>query len=352
MSGNQVESPYRDRRRNVEINLGKTCNSKCVFCLDGVPDEQERAFMPWEQLQAELRRWRGAGYLSVGFHGGEPTVYPHIVPAVAYAAELGYSRIALATNAMALHRRELCDELVAAGLSRVTISMHGHCAALEDRLTQVPGAFAKKRRAIDHLRDHRDGGRLRDGLSVNTVVNALNYRHLPKLLQLVFDELGLEDLRVNFVRSEGNAAQDQSLTPTFTEVVPALMKAVILNEHHFKKVFTFGGIPICVLPDEMLRSSHLLRKCMGDVYRDLATACSIRSEGYDDGVSEVEGGRSRFNWQDRKRLDLKHFLGACSHCELNDTCEGVWRQYLDLHGGGEIVALRRDGSVIVRVTPR
>lgn len=352
MSANQVESPYRDRRRNVEINLGKTCNSRCVFCLDGVPGEQERAFMPWEQLQVELRRWREAGYLSVGFLGGEPTVYPHILPAIAYAAELGYSRIALATNGLALHRRALCDQLVDAGLSRVTISMHGHAASLEDRLTRVAGAFAKKRQAIGHLRDHRDRGKLRDGLSVNTVLNAWNYRHLTKLLQLCFAELGLEDLRVNFVRPEGNAALDPSLTPTFTGVVPELMKAVILNEHHFKKVFTFGGIPICVLPDEMLRSSQLLRKCMGDIYRDLATDCSIRSEGYDDGVSEVEGGRARFNWQDRKRHDLKHFLGPCGACELNDTCEGVWREYLDLHGGEEISALTREGSAMVRVKPR
>jgi len=339
-----AQSDLRDDRKNVEINVGKACNSRCVFCLDGDPSERDRAFMPLSELRAELGRWRQEGYESVGFLGGEPTLYPDLVPAVAHAAELGYSRIALATNALVLHDRQRCDRLIAAGLTRVTLSMHGHTAALEDRLTGVPGAFDKKCQAIGHLQDWRRRGRLRDGLSVNVVLNGLNQGHLPRLLRFFFDELGLDDLRANFVRPEGRAARDEQLTPRFTAVVPQLMKAVILNEHHFHKVFTFAGMPLCVLPDALLASSHLLHKSLGDVYRDLQTDCSIRSEGYDDGVSKVEGGRARFNWQDRKRFDLKHQAEACTRCEANPICEGVWRDYLDRYGCDELTALRRAGD--------
>ncbi len=342
------DSLVRDGRKNVEINLGKTCNGACLFCLDGEPSERDRAFMPWDELQSELRRWRQNGHASVGFLGGEPTVYPHIVPAVAHAAELGYDRIAVATNGLVLHDLERCESLVAAGLTRVTLSMHGHTAALEDRLTGLSGAFDKKCQAIGHLRAHRDRGKLRDGLSVNAVLNEHNYRHLPRLLRFFFDELQLVDFRVNFIRPEGRAARDQGLTPRFTDVVPQLMKAVVLNEHHFMKVFTFAGMPLCVLPDELLSATHLLRKSLGDVYRDLATDCSIRSEGYDDGVSKVEGGRARFNWQDRKRRDLKHQAEVCGRCEARAICEGVWRDYLELHGAGELSALDRRGDGFLR----
>ncbi|MBW2459457.1 MAG: radical SAM protein, partial [Deltaproteobacteria bacterium] len=348
MTQGPADSPFRDDRKNVEINIGKTCNGHCLFCLDGEPSERDRAFMPWDELQSELRRWREDGYRSVGFLGGEPTVYPHIVPAVAYAAELGYGRIAVATKGLVLHERERCADLVAAGLTRVTLSMHGHTAALEDRLTRVVGAFDKKCQAIGHLRALRERGQLPDGLSVNAVLNAHNYRHLPKLLKFFFDELGLDDFRVNFVRPEGMAALDEELTPRFSDVVPQLMKAVVLNEHHFKKVFTFAGMPICVLPDELLSATRLLRKSLGDVYRDMATDCSIRSEGYDDGVSRVEGGRARFNWQDRKRRDLKHQAEVCRRCEASKICEGVWRDYLELHGADELSALGRRGDGFVR----
>ena len=37
MDGNQPASQYRDPRKNVEINIGKACNNRCVFCIDGLP---------------------------------------------------------------------------------------------------------------------------------------------------------------------------------------------------------------------------------------------------------------------------------------------------------------------------
>ena len=346
-----TDDPQRDTRRNVEINLGKSCNSRCVFCLDGQATRAEAAFTPWEELRAELERWRAEGYLSVGFLGGEPTVYPHLTRAVAAAAALGYTRITLATNAMRLAQDSFVTELVDAGLTRVTISMHAHTAALEDGLTTVAGSFAKKCQAIEHLQQHRARGALRDGVSVNAVLSRVNYPHLPRMLRFFFEQLGLDDLRVNFIRPEGNAAHDAELTPPYTAVVPVLVKAILLNEYHFKKVFTFGGIPLCMLPAELLTSRHLLRKVAGDLYRDLATACSIRSEGYDDGVSQVEGGRARFNWQDRKRHDLKHTLETCRECVMNETCEGVWRTYLEIYGGEELSALRHVAGELRREHP-
>ena len=351
---NQVESLLRDPRRNVEINLGKACNHKCVFCLDGVPSKEDKRFMPFDELKTELERWRDEGHLSVGFLGGEPTVHPHIIEAVAHARQLGFTRIAVATNALMFRREKFVDGMIDAGLTRVTISMHGHTQELEERLTEVPGGYAKKLTAIAHLQDRmRRNGALPDGLSVNIVLNGWNYRHLPQMMKFFFDEVGLDDLRVNFVRPEGYAEAIASLTPTYTEVVPVLMKAILLNEHRFKKTFTFGGFPMCVLPDELLNSKHLLPRYMGDIYRDLSTDCSIRSEAFGGhGVAQVDGGRARFNWQDRKRYDLKHHVATCNDCELGATCEGVWRGYLDIYGPTEASAVRRERGLLRRESPR
>jgi MoaA/NifB/PqqE/SkfB family radical SAM enzyme len=348
---NQVASHLRDVRRNVEINVGKACNNKCVFCLDGMPTKEDQSFIAFDVMKAELERWRRDGHESVGFLGGEPTMYPKIAESIGYARELGYTRIAIATNAMMFRRQEFVDRLLGAGLTRVTISMHGHTQELEDKLTDVPGAFEKKVHAIAKLRERRDKGELRDGLSVNIVLNGWNYRQLPKMMKFFFEEMGLEDLRVNFVRPEGYAEGNADLTPTFTEVVPVLMKAILLNEHHFKRVFTFGGLPLCVLPAQLLNSKNLLRRYCGDIFRDLSTDCSIRSEGWPEGVSKVEGGRARFNWQDRKRYDLKDHLAPCRTCELTDVCEGVWNGYLDIYGSAEISTLSWSGGRLLRGDP-
>jgi len=350
-AANQVESPYRDLRRNVEINVGKVCNNKCVFCLDGMPSKADHAFIDFEVMKQELRRFRADGHLSVGFLGGEPTTYPKIVESVAYAKELGFTRIALATNAMMLRRMEFTDKLLAAGLTRTTISMHGHTPELEDRLVMVPGAFEKKRTAIRNLLARKAEGHLKDGVSVNIVLNAWNGPHLLRMMKFFFETAGLDDLRVNFVRPEGYAEGNADLVPTYTEIVPLLTKAILLNEYHFKKTFTFGGFPLCVLPEELLRSKHLLGKYCGDIFRDLSTDCSIRAET-EYGVASFEGGRARFNWQDRKRFDLKHHMDSCQRCALTDVCEGVWRGYLDVYGSAEFAPLAWEGGAAARHAPR
>lgn len=345
-ASNQVPSRFRDERRNVEINVGKNCNNKCVFCLDGMPTKEDRRYIAFEEMKAELDRWRAEGHLSVGFLGGEPTTYPKIVESVAYARDLGFTRIALATNAMMLRREVFLDALLAAGLTRTTISMHGHTPELEDKITMVPGGFEKKVTAIRHLKARQARGHLRDGVSVNIVLNGWNYKHLLPMMKFFFDEMGLDDLRVNFVRPEGYAEANADLVPTYTDVVPLLIKAIVLNETHFRKVFTFGGVPMCVLPKTLLESEPLLRRTMGDIFRDLSTDCSIRKEGDNgvDGVAVAQEGRARFNWQDRKRFDLKLHVPACETCAFTSVCEGVWRGYLEIYGEEEFAPLTRSGA--------
>ena len=358
----QPYNPDRDHRRNIEINIGKSCNNRCVFCLDGMPKREDRSYMPFDQMKSELSRWYEEGHRSVGFLGGEPTTYPKIVHSVAYARELGYTRIAIATNATKLRLKHFADRLLDAGLTRVTISMHGHTAELEDKLTRVPGNFEKKCTAIRYLVEKREQGFLPDGLSVNIVLNGWNYRYLPKMLKFFYQTMKLNDVRINFVRPEGYAEGSRDLTPRFRDVVPVVMKAVILNEVHFQRTFTFGGIPMCQLPAHFIESEDLLRRYMGE-YRDLSTDCSVRSESNQevaevrgvrdlklvenrrrDGVVKKSGGRARFNWQDRKRFDLKGHPEACKQCELVSTCEGVWQGYLDIWGDSELRAFQRSAE--------
>jgi MoaA/NifB/PqqE/SkfB family radical SAM enzyme len=332
---------WRDVRRNVEINVGKICNNKCVFCLDGMPATEMRRYMPWEDMKAEIQRWYDRGTRSLGFLGGEPTTYPWILDAIRFGRDLGYTRITLATNGTKFFRHDFVDKCLDAGLTRVTMSMHGHTPELEDRLTRVPGNFHKKVSGLTYLLERRNAGQLRDNVSVNIVTNGWNYRFLPNIVRFFFD-LGLDDVRSNFVRREGYAEDDASLIPHYTEVVPYLVKAILLNEYHWKKTFTIGGVPLCVLPKELLANRSMARRYVGE-FRDLDTDCSIRtlnSDGFPEGIAEIDGGRARFNWQQRKRFDLKKHVGACETCRYTDVCEGVWREYLDLHGAAELKPIR------------
>lgn len=349
LDGNQPFNPLRDRRRNVEINVGKACNNKCVFCLDGFPSPENRKYMAFEDMKQELEHWYAQGSRSVGFLGGEPTTYRHIVESVAYARDLGYTRIAIASNITRMAKLAFADKMLEAGLTRVTVSMHGHTPELEDRLTRVPGVYEKKCAAIRYLKQKEAEGYLKDGVSVNIVLNGWNYRYLPKMMKFFYEDLGLADLRINYVRPEGYAVGSRDLTPQYKDVVPVLIKAIVLNEKHFKKVFTFGGFPHCVLPKALLADQDLMRRYAGE-YRDLSTDCSVKADGageggkdappdgHTDGVSVIAGGRARFNWQDRKKFDLKGGPSACPSCVRRPVCEGVWKGYLDIYGDAEFEA--------------
>ncbi len=331
---------WRDTRRNVEINVGKICNNKCVFCLDGLPATEMRRYMPWPDMRAEIDRWHANGNRSLGFLGGEPTTYPWIVDAVRHARDLGFTRITVATNGTRLARTDFADKLIDAGLTRVTMSAHGHKPEVEDRITQVPGNFLKKQAALKYLVKQRDAGKLADNISVNIVVNGWNYMYLPNMLRYFFG-LGLEDVRANFVRAEGYAWDHLDVIARYTEVVPYVVKAILLNEYHFKKTFTVGSFPLCTLPMELVGSRSMARRYIGE-FRDLDTDCSIQTlsgEGFKDGVAQVEGGRARFNWQDRKRNDLKRHVKACESCRYTDVCEGIWKEYLQIHGEEEFRAI-------------
>jgi MoaA/NifB/PqqE/SkfB family radical SAM enzyme len=338
---NENSDIWRDTRRNVEINVGKICNNKCVFCLDGQPATELRRYMPYPEMQAEILRWYQSGTRSLGFLGGEPTTYPWIVDAIAYAKSLGYTRITIATNGTKLFRHDFADKLLDAGLSRVTMSAHGHTSEVEDRITRVPGNFLKKQSALKYLLQKRSEGFLRDNVSVNIVVNGWNYKYLPQMVRYFF-ELGLDDIRANFVRAEGDAWDFQDIVPTYREVVPFLIKAVLLNEYRYKKTLTIGSFPLCTLPLELIGSKSLARRYIGE-FRDLDTDCSIKTlsdEGFKDGVASIEGGRARFNWQNRKRNDLKRHPDRCTGCRYYEVCEGIWKEYLQIHGEEEFKAIK------------
>ena len=144
------------------------------------------------------------------------------------------------------------------------------------------------------------------------------------------------------MRPEGYAIGSSDLTPQYKDVVPVLIKAIVLNEKHFKKVFTFGGFPHCVLPKALLADEDMMRRYAGE-YRDLSTDCSIlddnaREGGFVSETSDYADGRQRFNWQDRKKHERKGGPAACPSCARRPVCEGVWKGYLDIYGDGEFKA--------------
>jgi len=322
--------------KNIDVNIGRRCNLRCVFCLDGRISAKQRQWVPLDSAAEELRKGWEAGCRSMGLLGGEPTVYPDLLELLDYARGLGYQRLALYTNGVRLGDAAFCDRVVAAGVTRVGISIHSHRPDLEDRITSREGSFASKIAGLRRLVAHRRRGRLPHGLAVNPVITRLNLPHLLPMFRF-FGRHGVDDLRFNFVRAIGRAEGSRDLTPRYQDAARACVELIVQNERQGRRSLSFGDFPFCVWPWEVLGSEVLRRRYIGE-FHDLVTDVSLF-----EAPSEDTGDLDRFNWAERRKARLKHKFTACEGCAFYDACEGVYRCYTDIYGIDEFGAVSESG---------
>jgi MoaA/NifB/PqqE/SkfB family radical SAM enzyme len=322
--------------KNIDVNIGRRCNLRCVFCLDGRISSKQRQWVGLPEAKQELRRGWEDGCRSMGLLGGEPTVYPYVMELLEYARELGFVRLALYTNGLRLGDATFCDGLVDAGVTRLGISIHGHRAELEDRITTREGSFEAKLAGIRRLLAHKRRGRLAHGLAVNPVITRLNLPYLLPIFRF-FARLGVDDFRFNFVRAIGRAEGSRALTPRYRDAARACVELIVENERRWHRSLSFGDFPFCVWPWEVLGSEVLRRRYIGE-FHDLVTDVSLF-----EAPSEDTGDLDRFNWADRRKARLKQKFDACEGCAFYDDCEGVYRCYSELYGIGEFGAVLASG---------
>jgi MoaA/NifB/PqqE/SkfB family radical SAM enzyme len=292
---------------------------------------------PWaslDRVKEELRHFYEVGCRAAGFLGGEPTVYPHIVDCIAYAKSLGYVKIVICTNGMRLSDAAFCRRLVAAGLTRVTVSAHSHRPEIEDGLImRVPGALGRKVRAVRNLVALRGRGLLPDDISLNPVLCRPTLLGMEGYIRF-FGELGVGDVRFNFIWPHGEVKTDPAWTPSLREAMPEIVRILLANEKRLRKRLSFGGIPKCAL---------LLAGVSGRLMEYLASKY-LDEAGFDPGndvsMATKQGPmRDRFIWQQVKRDVLKTMGPDCGKCRHQSRCEGVWASYAQLYGFAELTPL-------------
>jgi MoaA/NifB/PqqE/SkfB family radical SAM enzyme len=319
--------------RNLELNLGRACNNRCIFCLDGTAPREAKRWLPVDRALAELERARSEGARSVGLLGGEPTAHPKILELARKARELGFERIALATNGLKLADADFCRSLVEAGVTRFSISVHSHVEEDEDYLTGRKGNYEKKMGGIRNLEALRSEGFLPHNVSLNAVITTRLYRSMPEYAAH-YGRLGVSDVRFNMIRTDACPDRAVELTPRLGDLTPEILRAVAVNEARLKMHMSFGDLPLCAFPWEILENHDLASRVVGEA-RDLDTWVAVFSAPKDASLDP-----DRFKWTERKRDALKlQPEEVCSRCRLAAICEGLWRSYHDLFGSGELRAI-------------
>ncbi len=130
---------YGRVHRDLRISITDRCNLRCVYCMpdEGMTFLAHDQLLSFNEIERIARVAHTLGVRSVRLTGGEPLVRRGVTDLVARLVAVGFTDVALTTNATRL--APMASSLKAAGLTRVNVS----CDSLH------PERFASIRRRGD-----------------------------------------------------------------------------------------------------------------------------------------------------------------------------------------------------------
>jgi len=298
--------------KKLALLLWYECNNNCRFCY--CADKRGKWEMSTEQAKKELAEGLERGCSFVDFNGGEPSLRKDIFELVAHAKKLGYGTIALTSNGRMFHYRDFCSRITEAGLNHVVLSVHGHTPELHDYMTRSTGSYQQVTRGMKNIRESKPD----IYICTNTVITRMNYRFLPEIAENNI-RLGADACEFIFVHPRGEALRNfEQVVPTLTEASPFIQATLDAGKKRGISHFTMRYLPMCFImssPDSL--SEFKARKFMeeqhvGPEFRDL----------------EVARGRE---------LNGRAKGPHCSFCRLSGRCEGIFKEYAERRGFGELI---------------
>jgi uncharacterized radical SAM superfamily Fe-S cluster-containing enzyme len=169
----------------LTIDLTNRCNMMCDPCF---MDANQVGFvheLAWDDITTMLDNAvtiKPKRQMSVQFSGGEPTLSPYFLDAIAYSRKVGYTSVQAASNGIEFAKsKEFCKAAYEAGLRYVYLQFDGIGNAANSH-RKVGNAFDVKLQAIHNL--HEAGV---DIVPVTTIVNGINNEQVGRIIQFALD---------------------------------------------------------------------------------------------------------------------------------------------------------------------
>lgn len=329
-----IDARIAGKAPRVHILTGAVCNNNCIFCME---EDRDGRYVVNSATTDETVRWilgRHDRFEEVCFTSGEPTTNQRLPAWVKMAKEAGARQISMMTNGRALSYDKYARHLLAAGLNKVYVSIHGHTAKLHEGLTRTPGSFEQTVAGIATIARYK---RLGVALHTSTVVTKRNLPHLHDIY-VFLRERGVDQVVFNVMQANGRAnTYFDQLFPTYTEIAAAA-EEFLARAHARERPAQafFVDIPLCTttrLPDfnRGYVEDYVHFEPPVAVSTDLIPAERLaeRRAGHDGELVAV------------RRADLddsaRHKRPECRTCRHDRVCEGVWGNYLRRYGWDEFV---------------
>lgn len=300
------------------------CNYRCSMCDLPLRDGELRAGGLKEfatgQMKQVLRDFAVLGTSGIGFTGGEPLLRKDIFELLTYSKDLGmFSH--LNTNGSLLDDRNI-QNILAARVDSINVSLDGACARTHDAIRGVPGAFERAVRGIERLVTAR--GRAAVPLRVKTVA-VLQENNADEVEELVQLAKKLKVDCIEFIpRQPFRESDDWIPDARFMDKIRAIERYLIEHDDPAIKIenspahimlfdHSFQGIASPLTCYSGYNS--LAVDCFGEVYPCVPwynwrmSAGNIRENGL------------RIFWISAHYNDIRKGIAGCRKCYLNCQTE-------------------------------
>ena len=172
----------------LTVDLTNRCNMMCNPCFMDANQVGYVHELTWDDVRQILDNSinvKPRRQMSVQFSGGEPTLSPFFIEAVAYARKLGYASVQCATNGIRFAQDpDFARRAGAAGLRLAYLQFDGVTNEANDH-RGVGNLFDVKKRALENLKAAGI-----DVTLVVTIVNTVNNDQVGPIVQFAIDNIG------------------------------------------------------------------------------------------------------------------------------------------------------------------
>lgn len=343
MGERSIAARIADKQTRVHILTGAVCNNNCIFCME---EDRDARYDTNSATTDDTVRWileHNAGCEEVCFTSGEPTTNRRLPAWVKMAKAAGVPTISVMTNGRALSYERYAKGLVAAGMNKFYVSIHGHTARLHEGLTRTPESFAQTVAGLDVIASLKRYG---IALHTSTVVTNRNLPHLGDVYRFL-REHGVDQVVFNVMQANGRAnTHFERIFPSYTEIAAQFAEMCREAARHEPRVMAFlVDIPLCTTESVPDFNRGYVESYVH--FEPPAAAAALIDE---DTLASRTDARAPSLVQIR-RSDLddarRHKRPECRECRYDHVCEGVWGNYLRRRGWDELVPVRREPDAAI-----
>lgn len=314
--------------KHIEVNIWKACNNKCRFCMSSLVWENEKELTKFELVKNEIIKYSNKWYKSIGFLWGDISIHPNIYKIINESKLQWFKHISIITNWMLFADIYRAQKLISSWVTRINISIHSHNKNIEDYLTQVNWWLIKKLKAIDNFNILYTKKKLLTQLSINIVLNWINYKDILKTCIFFHKIKNIKDIRINFIwnRFFFTSNDKKKLWLKYEDILIYLKQIIIYSLKTDLRI-TFDSIPACIFYKLWFKNpDYIIKIFLWEEY------------DYIEEVSNINMN-TIFNWKEQKKNELKIKFPNCRKCLYNMTCQWVWKEYYNEYWNTEFISI-------------